>query len=423
MTIIVILTAGLLWYNDKIMYKVGIVVQRYGIEINGGAEYHARLIAEKIRGDVEVEVFTTTALDYVTWEHHYPAGICKINGIPVHRFTVERERDPHRFGQIQARVFEQEHSMEDEMRWLEEEGPLVPKLLDTLQTRATEFDWFIFFSYRYYHSWHGISRFRDKTILVPTAEHDPVLYLRLFRNTFRLPGAIVYNSHEEKFLINLVSDNQHVPGLIVGVGSEIPERFDVAGFLRRHEIQAPYALYIGRLDENKGVPELLDFFLRMQNQTKNEFHLVLIGKAWIPVPDHPRIHYLGFMPDGEKFNALKGSAFLINPSQFESLSMVALEAWALGKPVMANGRTEVLRGQCLRSNAGLWYTNYAEFIAIWERLGENECLRKKLGENGRRFFLDHYAWPEIRRKYNQVFAMLAGNQKKSNQRDSADAAG
>jgi glycosyltransferase involved in cell wall biosynthesis len=233
----------------------------------------------------------------------------------------------------------------------------------------------------------------------------------------------VYNSHEEKSLINRVSDNQHVPGLIVGVGSEIPESFDVEGFLHRHAIRAPYALYIGRLDENKGVPELLDFFLRLQKQSQHEFHLVLIGKAWIPVPEHPRIHYLGFMPDREKFNALKGSAFLVNPSQFESLSMVALEAWALGKPVMANGRTEVLRGQCLRSNAGLWYTSYEEFLAIWERLISSESLREKLGENGRRFFKENYAWPEIRRKYQQVFSTLAEARSGSGQRDSADADG
>ena len=37
--------------------------------------------------------------------------------------------------------------------------------------------------------------------------------------------------------------------------------------------------------------------------------------------------------------------------------MVALEAWALGKPVLANGRCDVLRGQCVRSNGGLYYEN------------------------------------------------------------------
>ena len=411
MTISVNNQSGGVCYNDKIMHKVGIVVQRYGLEINGGAEYHARLIAEKISQDVHVEVFTTTALNYVTWAHHYPAGGCQVNGIAVHRFNVERERDPARFGDIQQRVFEEEHTGEDEDIWLEEEGPLVPELLDTLDSRAEEFDWFIFFSYRYYHSWHGINRFREKAILVPTAEHDPVLYLRLFRETFRLPGAIIYNSHEEKALINKVSDNGHVPGLIVGVGSEIPDRFDPEGFRRRHSLHSPYAVYIGRLDENKGVPELLDFFIRKQSETRREVHLVMIGKAWIPVPQHPRIHYLGFMPDQEKFDALKGAEFLIIPSQFESLSMVALEAWALEKPVMANGRTEVLKGQCVRSNGGLWYTDYPEFAAVWERLAGDRELRLRLGRNGADFFRNSYAWPVIRAKYNRIFSMLSGERK------------
>jgi len=400
------------------MYKVGIVVQRYGLEINGGAEYHARLIAEKICSDVEVEVFTTTALNYVTWAHHYSAGSDEVNGIPVHRFPVERERDPRRFGRIQAKVFDKEHSPNDETVWLEEEGPMVPRLLEALESRESEFDWFIFFSYRYYHSWHGVKRFRKKAILVPTAEHDPVLYLRMFRDTFRQPGAIVYNSHEEKDLINRVSENSDVPGMIVGVGSEIPQGFDTEGFRARHSITSPYAVYIGRLDENKGVPQLLDYYLRLQNETEQNLHLVLIGKAWIPVPEHPRIHYLGFMPDNEKFNALKGSDFLVIPSQFESLSMVALEAWALGKPVMANGRTEVLRGQCIRSNAGLWYTDYDEFSQVWERLAADSLLRKRMGDKGMRFFQQNYAWPVIRRKYNQIFSWLANAKAQSAQRDS-----
>ena len=391
------------------MQKVAIVVQRYGIEINGGAEYHARLIAERICTQVAVEVFTTTALDYVTWSHHYPEGSAEINGIPVHRFRAKRERDPVRFGKIQDHIFHDEHDLQSELDWLEEEGPLVPHLIDELKRRESEFDRILFFSYRYYHSYHGIRAFREKAILVPTAEHDPVLYLRMFKGLFRLPGAIVYNSHEEKDLINRISSNEEVPGLIVGVGSEIPETCDPDEFRRKYGIQGPYAVYIGRMDENKGVPELLDFFTRMAGDEDPGLDLVLIGKSWIQIPDHPRIRYLGFMPDDEKFNALQGSEFLVIPSQFESLSMVALEAWALGKPVVANGRTEVLRGQCIRSNAGLWYTNYAEFNAVIRMLMSDDGLRSELGGNGRKFFNDHYSWPVIQEKYNRIFKMASGS--------------
>ncbi len=47
--------------------KLGFEVQRYGLEIAGGAEYHCRLIAELLRDHAEVSVFTTCALDYVEW--------------------------------------------------------------------------------------------------------------------------------------------------------------------------------------------------------------------------------------------------------------------------------------------------------------------------------------------------------------------
>ncbi len=215
-------------YNGPMPRKIGIVVQRYGLEINGGAEYHARLIAEKLSKYFAVEVFTTTAHDYVTWDHYYEKPREILNGIAVNRFRVKTPRDPEVFGKIQKHIFEEEHTLSDELLWLEAEGPLVPELIAALQERENEFAYFIFFSYRYYHSFHGVGKFRRKAILVPTAEHDQVIYLNLFKDFFNLPAAIVYNSAEEKELINRVSGNEAVCGDVVGVGSEIPERFDAA---------------------------------------------------------------------------------------------------------------------------------------------------------------------------------------------------
>jgi len=386
--------------------KLGIVVQRYGVEINGGAEYHAKLIAEKLSKYFSIEVFTTTAHDYITWEHHYTRGTEKINGIIVNRFEVSRTRDPKKFGEIQEYVFSQEHVFMDELEWLREEGPYAPDLITELEKRENEFCFYIFFSYRYFHSYQGISKFKKKSILVPTAEHDAVIYLRLFKHFFKLPGAIVYNSHEEKAIINKVSGNESVPGDIVGVGSEIPEKCFPEHFRQKYKITGRYFIYIGRLDENKGIPELLTFYLKLLSEVKIEYTLILMGKSLLEVPSHPKIRYLGFMENEDKFNALQGSDFLVIPSQFESLSMVALEAWATGKPVVANGRTAVLKGQCQRSNAGLWYTNYDEFKEIILILYRNDKLRKLLGKKGQYFFEKNYAWPVIEGKYLKLIKHL-----------------
>jgi glycosyltransferase involved in cell wall biosynthesis len=389
--------------------KIAIVVQRYGLEINGGAEYHARLIAEKLSKYFTIEVFTTTAYDYVTWDHYYDKAHETLNGILVNRFRVIKPRDPLIFGQVQNVVFHEEHFLADELLWLEEEGPLVPELIQDLKKREKEFAYFIFFSYRYYHSYQGVKLLAHKAILVPTAEHDQVIYLNLFKDFFSLPAAIVYNSWEEKELINRIAGNAAVYGDVVGIGSEVPDQFDPESICRTLGISGKYVVYIGRLDENKGVPELLRFYLRLLAEERITLNLLLIGKALLAVPEHPRIRHVGFLNNKEKFDLLKGAEFLIIPSQFESLSMVTLEAWAVGKPVLANGRTEVLRGQCQRSNAGLWYTNYDEFKEAFLILQENRELREQLGKNGEKYFYDHYAWDKIENKYLKIIAYLDEN--------------
>ena len=54
--------------------KLAVVVQRYGADINGGAELHARYVAEHLARHAEVEVLTTCARDYVTWRNELPPG-------------------------------------------------------------------------------------------------------------------------------------------------------------------------------------------------------------------------------------------------------------------------------------------------------------------------------------------------------------
>jgi glycosyltransferase involved in cell wall biosynthesis len=389
--------------------RLAFVVQRYGLEIAGGAEYHCRLIAERLarHAEVEVEVLTTCALDYVTWANHFPEGREVLNGIPVQRFKVKAPRDPGRFGAWSERVFAGSHQPADELRWLEEEGPFAPRLIKHIGKSRAAFDHFVFFSYRYYTTYHGLRAVADKALLVPTAEDDGVYNLSLFPPLFRAPRVIVYNSVEERAMIHAAAQNQAVPGDVVGVGSALPGRLDPAGFRRRHGIEGRFALYVGRIDKNKGCPQLFDFFRRYRRDTGSQLRLVLIGKSALPLPDDPGLVPLGFLPDEEKWDALAACDLLLMPSQFESLSMVTLEAWWAERPVLANARCPVLRGQCQRSNAGLYYATYAEFAEALALLEGHDELRRSLGRNGRRYFETHYAWDVIERKYFDLLALAA----------------
>ena len=388
--------------------KVAIVVQRYGADINGGAEQHARYIAEHLAPHVQVEVLTTCAhRDYISWKNELPEGKEMVHGIPVHRFKNAVERHPVEFAKWSQKVFTEKHSVNDELAWLDAQGPTSPALVEYIRSHEADYDFFIFFSFRYHHSFHGTRAVPAKAILVPTAERDGALGLGIYPPVFRGIRACMYNSYEERALIQGVSNNQSVPGVVVGVGSEIPERSNAGRFRQKYDIRDRFAIYVGRIDENKGCVELFDFFEHYSASLVDGMHLVLVGTPHVPIPKHPRIHHVGFVEDQDKYDAMAAAEALIMPSYLESLSMVALEAWAMGKPVLANAKCDVLQGQCIRSNAGLYYGNYAEFAETLRAIDTTPSLQGALGRNGRLFFERHYAWPVIVKKYLDMLQQLS----------------
>ena len=385
---------------------IAFVVQRYGLEINGGAELHCRWVAEHMRKYMPVDVLTSCAYDYITWRNHYPESEEVINDIRVRRFPVTKPRRPERFGRLQNYILEHEHREKDELAWLEEEGPTSPKLIHFIRKHESDYDYFVFFSYRYYHAYWGIHTVPGKSILVPTAEHDPVIHLKIFRDLFRMPRAFIYNSEEERVMIQTLSRNQSVPGLVVGVGTEVPSSFSAERFRQKHGVDGPYMIYVGRIDQNKGCPHLFDHFLRFKKDTGSDIKLVLIGNTVLKIPSHPDVRHLGFLPEEDKFDALSGAELLVMPSFYESLSMVTLEAWALGRAVLANAHCEVLKGQCQRSNGGLYYENYPEFREALKLLLASPRLRAVLGENGKAYYDANYTWDIIEKKYLAIMNEL-----------------
>jgi glycosyltransferase involved in cell wall biosynthesis len=387
--------------------KVAIVAQRYGHAVNGGAELHARYIAEHLARHTDVEVVTTCATDYVSWRNELPEGVETVNGVSVRRFRVSHERDPLKFASLSTRVFEDTHSIADEIAWLDAEGPTSPALVKYIARNATAFDFFIFFSYRYHHAYHGVRAAGGRAILVPTAERDSAVGLSVFAPIFRGVRALMYNSPEERAMIQGIASNKEVPSVVVGVGSDVPANPQPARFRQKYNIRGPFAVYVGRIDENKGCKELFEFFETYLQDPGGRLSLVLIGNSILSIPSHPRVRHLGFVDDTDKFDAIAASELLIMPSYFESLSMVALEAWALGRPVLVNGKCDVLKGQSIRSNAGLYYGDRVEFAETLRAIEQNRWLAGALGRNGKQFYRDHYDWPVIERKYLDMLQRLS----------------
>lgn len=388
--------------------RIAFVVQRYGPDVNGGAELHCRWVAEHLARYAEIHVFTTCAQDYALWTNVYPAGTHTLSSVQVHRFTVDAPRKLRQFARISEKVFSQPHSHLDELAWMREQGPISESMLADIERRRDEFDVFIFFTYLYATTYFGMQLVPEKAMLVPTAHDEPSLYLPIFRSTFHLPRYILYNTYAERRLVQGIFRNSEVPSVVVGTGIDVPDTVDESSFRQRYGISSDFILYIGRLDESKNLNELLDYYDRFSRSADHAVKLVLLGKGSLPIPQRNDILPLGFVSEADKFSALAASALLVVPSRYESLSMVVLEAWLMGKPVLVNGVCEVLREQCLKSDGGLYYESYEEFSTGLHLLLSNPSLRLALGRNGQQFTQDEYSWDAIERKYLQSISHYLG---------------
>ena len=386
--------------------RIAVVVQRYGEEVNGGAELHARWLAEHLLSLADVEVLTTCALDYTTWANHYPPGESCINNIRVHRYPVDY---PRNWPKSQKRTFElvsTKHSLLDELEWIKEQGPISTLLLNAISAAHDQYDAFLFFTYLYATTFFGLPLVSDKAILVPTAHDEPYLKLPLFRPTFNLPQVIIYNTNAERQMVNAVMQNDDPAQIVAGVGINVPPEASAERFRQQFNIEAPFMLYVGRVDRAKNIPELLAYFARFKQENDRPVKLILIGRENIPLIQHPDIVYLGFQPEQVKFDAIAASEVIIVPSLYESLSMIALEAWWMEKPIIVNGRCEIMKQQCRDSNGGLYYQVYDEFEVILNKLLANIQLRAKLGRQGRKFVAHNYHWDVIMAKYQAVLETM-----------------
>jgi len=386
--------------------KLAVVVQRYGPAVHGGTELQARYIAEHLAQHAEVEVLTTCAGDEETWANKYKAGTDTINGVRVRRFRVSRSRSGTASARLGERVFHQTHSLADELKWIEAEGPMSRGLLRHLRKHGESYDFCLFFDYRYCHSFYGARAVASRAILVPRAERDDAIGVRAFHDVFRGVRGILYNSPEERSLIQAIAGNPQVPGIVVGAGVDAPQNVQGARFRQKHDIRGNFALYIGRVDERRGCRELFDFFARYSKQAGTRLSLVVAGDGPLEIPQHPKIKHAGALDEASKFDAIAAADVIVVPSAYESLSRTALEAWALGKPVLANGKSDVLRGQCLRGNGGLCYRNGEEFAAMLQAIEQNRWLSGSLGKNGRQYLRDHYDWRVVERKYHELLQQL-----------------
>ncbi len=371
--------------------KLALVIHRYGDGIAGGSEAHARGLARELRKTHEIEVLTTTARDYLTWRNDFEPGESMVDRIKVTRYLVQQPRDLGRFAAVSDHVFHESHSRDDEERWIVENGPLCPDLADAVRGRS-DVDFFLCYSYRYFTGIKGALAAGDRAVLVPTAEDDPAIRLGVFADLFRSVRGFLYLTPEERELIERIAGEIKAPSRVIGSGLNVQR----SGPAPRARLEAPssYVLYAGRIDRNKGVDTLFRYFQWLLEEWPECPPLLLVGHPVLDIPVHPKIRHMGYVSEDEKSSLIEGADVVLMPSPYESLSMIVLEAWALGRPVLANAACAVLEGQCRRSNGGLYYRDYAEFRLMLRRLMADKVMRAALGEQGEVYVTANYSWAQ-----------------------------
>ncbi len=380
--------------------RLAFVVQRYGTEVTGGAESLCRWVAERMHTYFEVEILSTCAIDYLTWENYFAAGNTLVNSVVVRRFPVDTPRDMQQFNACARRLFANEQrSLVDELTWIRLQGPFSSELLSFIRDYEHKYDLFLFVTYSYLTTFLGLQLVPRKSILIPAAHDEPHFHLDLFRPLFHLPQGIIYNTAEEKRLVHERWQNEQIPWCIAGAGVGDAEERGQGVRENCPDFPTPYLLYVGRIDVMKGCEELLSYFRRYRNERNTNLHLVLIGKQTMDIPEDPDIHAPGFLSSARKDEAMRRAAVVVNPSEYESLSLLILEAWQQGTCVLVNGRSDVLAEHCLSSNGGVYYTNYEEFALCLDLLLANPELRTKMSANGKHYVEQHYAWDRVEKTY------------------------
>lgn len=391
------------------------VVQRYGDRIVGGSEAACRQFAEHLAGrGHDVEVLTSCAHDYVDWANEYEAGIHQVNGVQVHRLPVKHVRDPKKFDPLNNWVSKHPFStlQIEQRRWTSLMGPDLEGMRCWLFENAHLFDVVIFMTYLYTTTTQGLPAVagRVPTILQPTAHDEPSAYVSLYQSIFRQPDAFLFFTPEERRTVERLY-NIEPDGATIGIGIEFEQEFGVSQ--RGRDLfslgKTPYLLYVGRLDPSKGVGELLRFFDAYKSRNAGDLKLVLAGDGSMNLPSREDVVVTGFLDEQTKKDIIAGAIALVQPSYFESFSIVLCETWLQQRPALVQGKCEVLRGQAQRSGGAIAYEGFAEFESSVNYLLDNPEMAEKMGQSGYQYVESNYQWNIVLDRFEETLDLARTN--------------
>jgi glycosyltransferase involved in cell wall biosynthesis len=371
--------------------RVAVVSFRYGSDFVGGAETSLRTIAESLqRAGHAVEVFTTCTRSVSQWTNDLPEGMSTLAGLPVHRFRVDPCNAARHLETVRA-VREADGDVPAEVgRDYFAHSIQSSRLLEALRRRIDEFDAVVIGPYLLGLTYAVARAFPSKTVLLPCFHDEGFARLSAAREVYEQVGAILYHSPEERDFAEQRLGVNHPYGACIGtwidtttVGNPARAAGCLAGVNK-------YVVYCGRYSEHKGLPRLLEFGRRYQERSPERFTFVFMGEGEVAIPAGPWARDLGFIDDDTKRAVLAGADALVQLSCQESLSLVTLEAWAQGTPVIADAGSAVLAGLVRRSGGGDLIHNFNTFAAALDDVWRHPQSWRARGTRGKAYVRTEY---------------------------------
>lgn len=395
--------------------RIAIVVQRCHEKLVGGSEALAWQYATLLAPHFDVDILTGAASDYVRWANDLPVGVEVRDGIAIHRFPVVGERSTY-FGVLWDRLRRQFSEREgrppaQRMAWpesLEEEflraqGPHCPGLHAHLAEHGDGYDVVIFLTYLYPTTFDGIRAMPHRRwMIVPCVHDEPPAYLKTIGHMARSAPSLLWNTRAEREVGARLWGTDH--GAVVSMTVETTP-VDAAN--EPH----PYLLYCGRIDVNKGCVQLLDAFAAWKRaHPSSTLELILTGHDVLGVGTRPGVRYLGFVDERRKFELMAGALAFVQPSPYESLSIVLLEAMAQGVPVVVNAECEALLEHVEASGSGFSYRGESAMREAFDAvLALDAAARAEQGRRARDYVVAHYGREEITARLLAEVEALAGH--------------
>jgi len=363
----------------------------------GGAETLLRKLAEYlVSAGWEVDYLTTCARNHFTWENEIATGMRNVAGITVHYFPVDSNRDLNSFIEIQNRISRSgEVSFDEELVW-HRNNVNSQALYQHLRDEGRQYDKIIMGPYLFALVYFASQIHPDRTLLLPCLHDECFAYLKSIRDMFLSVAGWIFNAEPEcdlaKRLYGIDASQAHVVGMGIDDFTVQPD-----AFLARHCLTAPYIVYSGRREPLKGTPLLLDYLDIFRERTGLDINLILTGSGPYTPPTRlsPHIIDLGFVTEQEKHDAMAGAVAFCHPSVNESFSIVILESWLAGTPVLVHAGGDVMPFHCRRSKGGLWFHNYPEFEEGLFLLVSRPDVRKAMGKSGGQYVRREYSWSAV----------------------------